>query len=95
MEGGGSKSCFCFPQCPDWLCDPSSLLSAAYGRQLPHGESGIGVKLTTHVRQVLRLSMMQRVCTLFILRHIHSITDTTHGDTSTGFRIPSKYKGNQ
>jgi hypothetical protein len=43
------KLVFSSPQCPDQLWCPPSLLSNGYHGFLPQGQSGRGMKLTTHI----------------------------------------------
>jgi hypothetical protein len=45
---------FSSPNCPDRLCGPPNLLSNACPGLFPRGESGRGVKLTTHLQLVPR-----------------------------------------
>ena len=59
---GRDKSLLSSLKTPDRQCGPHSLLLSGYGGCFPRGQSGQGVKLTTHVVSVLRLVVEIYLC---------------------------------
>jgi len=67
------KIFFSFPERPDWLRDPPSLLFSGYRDFFPRGSSGRGVKLSIHLKLVPKL----RICGAIALLSLHSFMAQT------------------